>query len=140
MQFTRTGNNVFTGFRSRDLHTRIGFGQAFEPFDEFREIDGVLDLNSDLHDRGDRELHDPHVMGAFRSGKGTGLQQELIDTDKTDDVTGRTILNGIDGATHHEHSALDGLDEEIVLFSRDVVGTLDADFWPGFDSSRKDTA
>jgi hypothetical protein len=34
-----------------------------------------------LHNGGDGELHDLHVVGGLISGEGTGLEQELVDTD-----------------------------------------------------------
>ena len=139
MQFTSTGDNVLASFGNPGLYARIGLGQALKTFDEFRQIGSVFDLNSDLHDRGDREPHNPHVMSSFRGSKSAALQQELIDTDETDDVTSRAILNGLDVATHHEHSTLNGLDEQIVLLSGEVVGTLDTDFGSRLDSSREHT-
>ena len=140
MQFTSAGDNVLASFGNPGLHARVGLGQALKTFDEFRQVGGVLNLNSDLYDRGDREPHNPHVMSSFRGSKSPALQQELIDTDETDDIASRAIFNGLNVATHHEHSTLDGLDEKIVLLSGEVVGTLDTNFGPRLDSSREHTA
>ena len=41
--------------------------------------------------------------------------------------------------SHHQDGALHGLDEEILLAARDVVGTLDTDLETGLDGTGKDT-
>jgi hypothetical protein len=139
VELTSTSDDVFTGFRNPCLHARIGLGETLETFDEFGEISSVLDLDGDLHDRGDGEPHDFHVVGSFGGCKGTALQQELINTNETNDVTGRAILNGFNVTSHHEHGTLDRLDEKIILLSREVVGTLDTDLGSRHDSSGEDT-
>ena len=65
-------------------------------------------------------------MRRLRGSEGTALEQELVDTDETDDVTGRAVLDGLNVTTHHENRALHRLDEEIVLLAYDVVRALDA--------------
>jgi len=88
MELTSTGDNVLTSLVNPCLDTGIGLGETLETFDKLGEIGSILDLDGDLHDGGNGEPHDPHVVGGFRGGKGTALQQELINTDETDDVTG----------------------------------------------------
>jgi hypothetical protein len=63
----------------------------------------------------------------------------LIDTDETKNVTGGDVLNGLDETTHHENGTLDGLDEQVLLLSGNVVGTLNADLETGLDGTGEDT-
>lgn len=139
VELTSTGNNVLARLVDHGQDTRVGLGETLETLDKLGQILGVLDLNGALHDGGDGELHDLHVVGSLIGGEGTGLEQELIDTDQTDNVTGGDILNGLNEATHHENGTLDGLDEEILLAAGDVVGTLDADLDTGLDGTGVDT-
>ncbi len=130
---------MFTSLVDPCLHARVRLGESLKTFDEFWEIGSVLDLNSDLDDGGDGEPHDLHVVGSLGRGQSTALQQELIDTDKTNNVTSRAIFDRLDVTTHHQDCALNRLDEEIVLLSGQVVGTLDTDFGTGLDGTREDT-
>jgi hypothetical protein len=139
MQLTGTGNNVLTGVGDESQHTRIRLGKTLQTLNELGQILGVLDLDGSLHDGGDGELHDLQVVGSLVCGEGTRLEQELIDTDKTKNVTGRHILNGLDETTHHENGTLDSLDEQVLLLSRGVVGTLDTDLETRLDGTREDT-
>lgn len=125
VELSGTGDNVLSSLGDPCLHTGIRLGETLETFNELGEIGGVLDLDSDLDDRRDREPHDTHVVGSLAGRQGTRFEQELIDTDETDDVTSRAILNGLDSTSHHQHGPLDALDEEILLLSGQVVGALD---------------
>jgi len=140
MQLTGTGNNVLTRVGNVGKDTRVRLGETLETFDELGKIVGVLDLDGDLDDGRDGELHDLQVVGSLGGSEGTRLEQELIDTDETENVSGGNILNGLNVASHHENGALDGLDEEILLAAGNVVGALDADLEAGTDGSREDTA
>lgn len=135
VKLTSTGNNVLTGLGDEGQDARIGLGQTLETLDQLGQILSIADLDGTLDDRGDRELHDLEVVGGLGGGEGTSLEQELVNTDQTDDVTGRDILNGLDEATHHENGALDGLDEQVLLLARGVVGALDADLQTRADST-----
>jgi hypothetical protein len=139
VELTSTSNDVLTRLVDHGQDTGVGLGQTLETLDELGQILGVLDLNGALHNGGDRELHDLHVVGGLIGGKSTGLEQELIDTDQTDNVTGGNILNGLNEATHHENGTLDGLDVEVLLLAGGVVGTLDADLDTGLDGTGVDT-
>lgn len=139
MQLTGTGDNVLTRLGGHGQHTRIGLGETLETLNKLGKILGVLNLDGTLDDGGDGELHDLEVVGGLAGGEGTRLEKELIDTDQTDNVTGRHVVNGLDLATHHQDSTLDSLDEEILLLARDVVGTLDADLETGSDGTGEDT-
>lgn len=127
MQLTSTGNNVLTRLGGHGQDARVRLGQTLETFDQLGQILGILDLNGTLDDGGDGELHDLEVVGGVGGGEGTRLEQELIDTNETDNVTSRHVINGLDLATHHEDGTLDSLDEEILLLARGVVGALDTD-------------
>ena len=139
VQLTGTGNNVLTGLGDESQDTGVGLGKTLETLNQLGQILGVLDLNGALHNGGDGELHNLQVVCGLVGGQGTGLEQELVDTDQTDNVTGGDVLNGLNEATHHENGTLDGLDEEILLLSGNVVGTLDTDLDTGLDGTGVDT-
>ena len=111
VKLTSTGDDVLTRIGSVSQDARVGLGETLETFDKLGEILSVLDLDGPLDDRGYRELHDLEVVGGVDGGEGTGLEQELINTNETDNVTGRHVINGLDLATHHEDGTLDSLDE-----------------------------
>lgn len=139
VELTSTSNDVLTGVGDVGKDTRVGLGQTLETLDKLGQIVGVLDLDGALDDGRDRELHDLHVVGGLIGGEGTRLEQELVNTDQTQDVTGRDILNGLDETTHHENGTLDGLDEQVLLAAGGVVGALDADLETGADGTGEDT-
>lgn len=139
MQLTGTGDDVLTRLVGHSQNARVRLGETLETFDKLGEILTVLDSDGTLDDRGDGELHDTHVVGSVGGGDGTRLEKELINTDQTDNVTGRHVINGLDLATHHENGTLNGLDEKIVLLARGVVGALDADLEAGANGTREDT-
>lgn len=139
MELTGTGDDVLTTLRDPCLDARVGLRETLETFDKLGEIGGVLDLNSDLDDGRDGEPHDPHVVRGLGGSESTALEQELVNADKTNDVTGGTVLNRLDGATHHENGTLDGLDEEVILLAGDEVGSLNTDLGAGTDGTREDT-
>jgi hypothetical protein len=78
-------------------------------------------------------------VGSVGGGEGSRLEEELIDTDETDNVTSGAVLEGLDTSSHHENGTLDRLDEEIVLLSGNEVGTLDTDLGSRLDGSGEDT-
>ena len=139
MELTSTSNNVLTGLRDVSQDTRIGLGEALKTLNKFWQILGVLDLNGATDNRGDGELHDLQVVSGVGGGKSTRLQQELINTNETKNVTSWHIVNGVDLATHHEDGTLNSLDEKIILLAGNVVGTLDADLESRLDGTREDT-
>ena len=140
MELSGARNDMLSSIGNPSLDTRVRLGETLETFHKLGKIGSVLDFDGDLHDRGHGELHDPHVVGSFGSGESTALEQELIDTDETNNVTGRAILNRLDVATHHEYGALNRLDEQVFLLSRNIVGSLDADLGTSTNGSREDTA
>ena len=129
VQLPSSGDNMLAGIRNPRLHAWVRFGQALETLDEFGEVGGVLDLDSDLHDRGYGELHDLHVMSRLGCRECAGLKQELVDADEADNVTCGAIFDWFDVTTHHQHSALYRLDEQVFFLPGNVVWTLNADLW-----------
>lgn len=139
VELTSTSNDVLTGGGDVGQDARVGLGKTLETFDELGKIVGVLDLDGTLHDGGDGELHDLHVVSSLGGGEGTRLEQELVNTDKTKDVTGGNIIDGLGVTTHHENGTLDRLDEQVLLLARGVVRTLNADLKTGTDGTGEDT-
>lgn len=139
VELTSTSNDVLTRLVGHGQDTRVGLGQTLQTLNKLGQILGVLALDGSLHDRGDGELHDLEVVGSLVGGDGTRLEQELVDTDQTNNVTGGDIVDGLNSATHHQDDTLDGLLGEILLLARDVVGTLDADLLTGLDGTGEDT-
>lgn len=139
VQFTGTGDDVLTRLGDVSQDTRVGLGETLETFDQLGQVLGIPDLDGTLDDGGDGELHDLEVVGSLGGGEGTRLEQELVNTNQTDDVTGGDILDGLDETTHHQNGTLDVLDEEVLLLAREVVGTLDADLQTGADGTGVDT-
>ena len=119
---------------------RTGLGETLKALDELREVLGVLALNGDADDRRHRELHHLDVVGGGEGRDRSGLDQELVHTDETDDVAGRARVEGLDVAAHHEDGALDGLEEEVLLLARDVVRAHDPDLEAGGDGAGEDAA
>jgi hypothetical protein len=140
MQLTSTGNNVLTRLGHVSKNTRVRLGKTLKTLNELGQIVGVLDLDGNLDDGGDRELHDLKVVSSVGSGKSTRLEQELVNTNETDNVTSGNIINGLDETTHHQDSTLNGLDEKIILLTRDVVGALNSDLLARLDGTSEDTA
>jgi hypothetical protein len=139
VELTSTGNDVLTGVGDVSQDTGVRLGQTLQTLNKLGKILGVLDLDGTLDDGGDGELHNLEVVGSLVSGEGTRLEQELVNTNKTKNVTGRDIVNGLNETTHHQNGTLDGLDEEVLLASRLVVGALNADLETRADSSGEDT-
>lgn len=140
MELTSTSNDVLTRLVGHGQDARIRLGQTLKAFNKLGQVLGILDLDGTLHDGGHGELHDLHVVGRLAGGECTRLEKELIDADQADNVTGRHIIDGLNLATHHEDSALNGLDEQIFLLARGVVGTLDADLETRADGTGENTA
>lgn len=162
VELSGAGDNVLSSLGDPGLNARVGLGETLESFDELGQIVGILDLDGDLDDGRDtgrdernsrqsrarsgarpqhsRELHDLHVVSSLRGGESSRLEQELIDTDETDNVSGGAVLERVDLASHHEHGALNRLDKEVVLLAGDVVGALDANLGSSLDGTSEDTA
>lgn len=139
VKLTSTGDNVLTGLLNGALDHGVGFGETLKTFDELGQVGRVLGLDGNAHDGGDGELHDTDVMGNIGIRDGTGLEEVGVDTDETNGVTARDILNGLDIATHHENGTLDVLDEQIGLLAGNVVGAHDANLGTSSDGTTENT-
>src|SRR5207249_1587333 len=113
MQLTGASNDVLAEWRYVSQDARIGFRETLKTFDQLGKILGVLDFDGTLDNGRDGELHDLQVVCGLVGGQGTGLEQELIDSDQTKNVTSRHIFNGFNEATHHKNGTLNSLDEEV---------------------------
>ena len=140
VELTSTGDDVLTGLGNPGLDTGVGLGETLETLDKLGEIGGVLDLDGDLDDGGDGELHDPHVVRGLGGGEGTALEEELVNADETDNITCRAVLEWLDVSAHHENSSLNRLDKQVLLLTRDVVRTLNSNLGTSLDGTREDTA
>jgi len=140
VELTATSDNVLTGFLSGANNEGIGLSELAETFDELREIGGVLDLDGDTHDGGDRELHDTNAVSVLIVRDGTLLDEVGIDTDETDSVTARNIGDGFNLTSHHEDGTLNVLDVQVSLLAGLVVGAHDADTLASGDGTGEDTA
>lgn len=139
VKLTGTGDDVLTRVGDVGQDARVRLGQTLKTLNKLRKILGVLDLNGALHDGGDGELHDLKVVGILVGGKSTRLEQELVNTDKTENVTSRDILDGLGETAHHENGTLDSLDEKVFLLARSVVRALNADLKTGTDGTGENT-
>ena len=140
MKLTGTSDDVLPGLGDPSLDAWVGFGETLETFNELGEVRSVLDLDGNLDDGGDGEFHDLHVVRSLRSGESTALEQELVDSDETNDVTGGAVFEGLDTTTHHEDGALDGLDKQVIFLSWKIVGALDADLGASTNGTREDAS
>jgi len=114
VELTAASNDVLTGFLSCADDERIGLGELAETLDKLGKIRGVLDLDGDTHNGGDRVLHALNGVSVFVVRDCALFHEVLINADKTDGITARDISDGLDLTTHHEDSSLDVLDIEVV--------------------------
>lgn len=139
VKLTGTGNDVLTRLSDHGQDARVRLAETLETFDELGKIVGVLDFDGTLDNRRDGELHDLQVVGSLGGSKSTRLEQELVNTDKTKNVTSWHILDGLSETAHHENSTLDRLDEQVLLLAGNVVRTLNADLETRADGTSEDT-
>ena len=139
MELTATSDNVLTGLEGLANDEWVRLGKLLESLNKFWEIGGVLDINGNSHDWGDGELHDSDVMGILGSGKGSLLEEILIDTDEGNGVSAWDIWDGLNLSSHHDDGSLDGLDVKIVLGSWNVVWSHDSDLLSGGDDTRENS-
>ncbi|RUS70379.1 hypothetical protein EGW08_021865, partial [Elysia chlorotica] len=123
---------------------RIRFCQSFETLHKLGQLRWVFTFHCHSHHRADTELHDPHVVGILVCGDGTSLDKELINTDKTTDVTTRYIFNGLNITAHHENDKnkkkpLDALFTQVLFLARHIVGSHKAHFLSSGNSSSKNS-
>ena len=140
MQLTGTGDNVLSRLLNVALHARIRLRQTLKTLNKLGQVTSVLRLDGNTHDRRHRELHDTNDRGRLIISDGTTLNEVLINTDKTNSVTTRAIVDGLDVSSHHENSTLDGLNKEILLGGAVVVGTHKAYLHTGLNAAREHTS
>ena len=117
---------------------RIGLGETLETLDELGQVGGISGLDGHAHYRAHTELHDAQVVRVLERADRARLDEELIDTDETANVTARHVLDGLRVSAHHENGALDGLHAQIVLLARHVVGSHEASLLAGGHCARED--
>ena len=139
MEFTTTGNNVFTRFLGVAEDEWVRLGEFLKSINKFWEIGGVLDIDGDSDDWRYRVFHDSNVVSIFLGGDGTLFQEVLIDTNKTDSVTAWDIWDSLDFTSHHDDGSLDVLDVKIVFGSGNVVWSLDSDLLSGGNGTGEDS-
>jgi len=139
MEFTTTGNNVFTRFLGVAEDEWVRLGEFLKSINKFWEIGGVLDIDGDSDDWRYRVFHDSNVVSIILSGDGTLFQEVLIDTNKTDSVTAWDIWDSLDFTSHHDDGSLDVLDVKIVFGSGNVVWSLDSDLLSGGNGTGEDS-
>jgi hypothetical protein len=79
-------------------------------------------------------------VGIIIIGDGTGFNEILINSDKSDSVSTRNIRDIFDGSTHHKNGSLNGFNVEIIFFTSNIVGSHDSNFFSGFDGTREDSS
>ena len=123
-----------------NLDHRIRFGQSFKTFDELGQISGVLALNSDTDDGGNREFHLFHVVSSLKGRKSSSFDEVLIDSDETDQVSAWNIIDSFDVTSHHKNGTLDLFVVEILFGAGLVVGSHNSDLLAGGNGSGEDTS
>ena len=140
MQLTTAGNDMLASLGGLALNHGVRLGQLLESLHKLGQIGTVLHSYSHTYDRGNSELHGLNAAGRLDSGDSARLNQVLVDTNKASSVSCRNISHGLGITSHHDHHALDGLEEKISLLAGHVVRAKDADFLTSRDLSGKDTS
>merc|ERR1719447_2696918 len=94
MELASARNDVLARLLNDTLYHGVRLGEALEAFDQLGQVRWVLGLDGDAHDGGHRELHDLHVVRILGGGDGAGLDEELVNSDKTADVACGNVLDG----------------------------------------------
>jgi len=142
MEITSTGNNVLTSGADGALNKWIGLGKSLQTFDQLGQVSWVSWLDGDLYDRGDRVRHRLEWVAVLRLvvADGTGLDQVLVDTGKTYDITAWYVIDGFEVSTHTNNGSLDVLANiQIFLSAVLVVSTHDSDLHTSADNTGEDT-
>mmetsp|Transcript_5199 Transcript_5199/g.14877 ORF Transcript_5199/g.14877 Transcript_5199/m.14877 type:complete len:885 (-) Transcript_5199:8-2662(-) len=142
VELSGAGDNVLAGLLNVALDHGVGLGQPLESLHQLGQVGGLLGLDGDTDDRGHGELHglDGESILVLLLGKGGVLGDELVESDEGHRVSARHVLDGVLPPSHAQHGTLDGLDEQVLLGSRNVVGSHDTHLLSGGDLSGEDTA
>ena len=106
MELSSSGDDVLSRLLNDTLDHGVRLGEPLQTLDQLGQISGVLALNGDSHHRRDGELHDLHIVGILKGGQGSGLDEELVNTNETTDVSSGDILDGLNTSSHHEDGPL----------------------------------
>jgi len=74
------------------------------------------------------------------SSKGSGLGDELIDSNKGASVSDGNRVHGLGSSSHHNDDSLDVLDNKILLLAGLVVGSKNSDLLSSDDGSGEDSS
>ena len=121
VQLSASGDDVLSALLGHADDERVALGEALESLDELGQILRILGLDGDAHDGAHRVLHGAEVVRGLVVADGSGLDDVLVDSDKSAGVSGGDVLDLLDVASHHDDGALDGLEVEASLLSRDVL-------------------
>jgi len=115
VELTSTANDVFAGLFGDAQNHRIGLGETLKAFDKLGEVRSRLGLDGNAHNRGHREFHGTDGVGIGVVADGTGLEEELVDTNNGASVTTRDVGNLLDVAAHHDDGTLDVLAPKVAF-------------------------
>jgi hypothetical protein len=115
MELTGTSDDVLTGLLRIALNAGVGLGQTLETLNQFGQICCVLGFDGNTHDGGHGELHHANVVCGLACGDGSGLDEVLVNTYQTTNVSAWAVLNLLCLTPHHENGTLDVLNVQIFL-------------------------
>merc|ERR1719199_504065 len=142
VELARAGDDVFPRLFDLAEHHRVRLGQALATLHELGQILRVLALDRDANDGGDGELHrlERVRLDLLFARDGRVLGDELIEADHRHRVARGNVLDRVLATAHAEHRALDGLDVQVLLLARNVVGAEDAHLHARLDLTGEDSA
>mmetsp|Transcript_23112 Transcript_23112/g.32374 ORF Transcript_23112/g.32374 Transcript_23112/m.32374 type:complete len:594 (-) Transcript_23112:467-2248(-) len=139
MEFSRSSNNVFTGFFGVTQNHRIGLSKTLHTLNKLGKISRVLRFDGTTHNGRHRELHGLNGVSIILGTDSTRLEEVLINTDKSTSVTGGDISDLLSVTTHHNNGTLNILNPKFGLLTGNVVGTHDANLLASGDLSGENT-
>uniref|UniRef100_A0A914MP21 Uncharacterized protein n=1 Tax=Meloidogyne incognita TaxID=6306 RepID=A0A914MP21_MELIC len=121
MQFSSTSNNMLSRLLKNALHHRIRFSQALQTFhlelskicfkvkfknkNQFWQIPSIFRFHSNTHNRRDREFHNTQIVSILVGCNCSTLNEVLINTNKSSNISCRDIFNWFNITSHHENCA-----------------------------------
>merc|ERR1719192_1411973 len=124
------------------MHCTIGsdLARRFNPSTSLGKSCAFFWFNSNSHDRRNREFHHLQIMCLLKRGDGSGLDQKLVDSHKSTNVTTWYIFNSFDVSPHHKNCSLDSLFIQIFFFARNVIRAHNSGLQACGNLTRKDTS